>query len=155
MPVTLVLGYDGSDCAKTALARTKELATLIEGATVLVVSAYEFSIGYVPVGMTDSPLMMSAEFDEHVALVREASRSHVDDAVEELKAAGVAAEARIVEGRPVDALLEAAKERSAALIVVGSHGEGAVSAAFLGSTALKLLHHSETPVLVVPRHRGK
>ena len=26
---------------------------------------------------------------------------------------------------------------------------------FLGSTALKLLHHSEIPVLVVPRHHKK
>jgi nucleotide-binding universal stress UspA family protein len=49
-------------------------------------------------------------------------------------------------------LLETAREYGASLIVVGSHGEGAVAAAFLGSTALKLLHHSKWPVLVVPRH---
>jgi len=61
MPTTLVLGYDGSDCSKTALARTIDLAGAIPDATVVVVYAYEFSIGYVPIGMTDSPLMMSAE----------------------------------------------------------------------------------------------
>ena len=55
----------------------------------------------------------------------------------------------------LDVLLEASREKAAAAIVVGSHGEGAVSAAFLGSTALKLLHHSEIPVLVVPRHDRK
>ena len=55
----------------------------------------------------------------------------------------------------MDVLLEAAREKQAAAIVVGSHGEGAVSAAFLGSTALKLLHHSDIPVLVVPRHDQK
>ena len=60
MTTTLVLGYDGSDCAQLALDRTAELVRDLPGATVLVVYAFEFSIGYVPTGMADSPLMMSA-----------------------------------------------------------------------------------------------
>ena len=43
-------------------------------------------------------------------------------------------------------LNQAAREKQAVAIVVGSHGEGAGLAAFLGSTALKLLHHSDIPV---------
>jgi len=152
MPPTLVLGYDGSDCSKTALARTIDLAGAMPGVTVVVVYAFEFSIGYVPMGMTDSPLMMSAEFDDHAQLVRGYGEGQVQQAAVKLAAAGVKAEMVVAEGRPVEVLLETAKEHDAALIVVGSHGEGAVSAAFLGSTALKLLHHSTLPVLVVPRH---
>jgi len=152
MPTTLVLGYDGSECSQTALARTVDLAGAMPGATVVVVYAYEFSIGYVPMGMTDSPLMMSAEFDDHAQLVRGFGEGEVEKAAVKLAAAGVKAEKVVAEGRPVEVLLETAKEHDAALIVVGSHGQGAVSAAFLGSTALKLLHHSKLPVLVVPRH---
>ena len=152
MPTTLVLGYDGSDCSQRALARTIDLAAAIADATVVIVYAFEFSIGYVPTGMTDSPLMMSAEFDDHAQLVRGYGESQVAKAAEKLTAAGVKVETLVDEGRPVEVLLDAAKEHDAALIVVGSHGEGAVSAAFLGSTALKLLHHSKVPVLVVPRH---
>jgi len=152
MPTTLVLGYDGSDCSKTALASTIDLAGAMPDATVVVVYAFEFSIGYVPIGMTDSPLMMSAEFDDHAQLVRGYGESQVDKAAEKLAAAGVKAETVVAEGRPVEVLLDTAKERDATLIVVGSHGEGAVSSAFMGSTALKLLHHSRLPVLVVPRH---
>ena len=152
MPTTLVLGYDGSECSQTALARTVDLAGAMPGATVVVVYAYEFSIGYVPMGMADSPLMMSAEFDDHAQLVRGYGEGQVDKAAQKLAAAGVKAQKVVAEGRPVEVLLDTAKERDAALIVVGSHGEGAVSAAFLGSTALKLLHHSKLPVLVVPRH---
>ena len=105
--------------------------------------------------MTDSPLMMSAEFDDHAQLVRGYGEGQVDEAAEKLAAAGVKAQKVVAEGRPVEVLLETAKEHDAALIIVGSHGEGAVSAAFLGSTALKLLHHSSLPVLVVPRHDKK
>ena len=152
MPKTLVLGYDGSDCSKTALARTIDLAGAIPDATVVVVYAFEFSIGYVPIGMTDSPLMMSAEFDDHAQLVRDYGEGQVSEAAEKLTAAGVKAEKVVTEGRPVEVLLETAKAHGAAVIVVGSHGHGAVSAAFVGSTALKLLHHSKLPLLVVPRH---
>jgi len=152
MPTTLVLGYDGSDCSRTALARTVDLAGALRDATVVVVYAYEFSIGYVPMGMTDSPLMMSAEFDDHAELVRSYGEEQVQSAAAELTGAGVKVERVVAEGRPVEVLLETAKEHGASLIVVGSHGESAVAAAFLGSTALKLLHHSKWPVLVVPRH---
>ena len=46
---------------------------------------------------------------------------------------GVAAEGRAVEGRA--ALIEAAKERAAHLIVVGSHGRRGLRRLFLGSVA--------------------
>ena len=36
------------------------------------------------------------------------------------------------------------------MIVVGSYGEPPLKGAILGSTAYKLLHSSELPVLVVP-----
>jgi len=152
MPTTFVLGYDGSACAKKALAHTAELAGQMADARVAVVFAYEFSLGYVPTGMADSPLMMSAEYDSHQQMVREFADGQVSEAMAKLATAGVAAFKVVVEGKPVEALLDAVKEHKATLIVVGSHGEGAVSAAFLGSTALKLLHHSDVPVLVVPRH---
>ena len=123
-------------------------------AEVVVVNAYEFSIGYVPMGMTDSPLMMTAEYDHHVDLLREHGDSVVGEAATALEAAGAEVERVVVDGSPGR---RAARPRPARatpdLIVVGSHGEGAMSAAFLGSTALKLLHHSDVPVLVVPRHK--
>ena len=155
MPMKLVLGYDGSECSKKALESAAQLAGAMPGSTVVVVYAYEFSVGYVPTGMTDSPLMMSAEFDDHVQLVRGFGEQQVAEAAAVLAAAGVTATTLVHEGRPVEGLLEAAKEQNADLIVVGTHGEGAMSAAFLGSTALKLLHHSDVPVLVVPRHDKK
>jgi nucleotide-binding universal stress UspA family protein len=155
MPTTLVLGYDGSDCAKKALAHTAEIAKHLDDGEVFVVSAFEFSIGYVPMGMTDSPLMISAEYDQHVDMVRGFGEQQIAEARAELEKQGVRASGEVREGKPVDVLIEAAREKQAVAIVVGSHGEGAMSAAFLGSTALKLLHHSDIPVLVVPRHDKK
>ena len=53
----------------------------------------------------------------------------------------------IVYGHPVDALVQAS--RGADLVVVGSHGRGALGAAMLGSVSRGVLHHAECPVAVV------
>ncbi len=155
MATTIVLGYEGSECAKAAVEATAGIAKHIPDVRVLVVYAYEFSIGYVPTGLAESPLMMSAEYDSTVGRIKDFGKERAKEAVDMLRAAGVPAEPLVVEDRPLDALLTTAREHDAVMIVVGTHGEGGMSAALLGSTALKIVHHSDRPVLVVPHHKKK
>jgi nucleotide-binding universal stress UspA family protein len=60
------------------------------------------------------------------------------------------AEAVVVSEAPAHALADLGRERDARMLVVGSCGEGLVRAAIVGSTANKLLHFADRPVLVVP-----
>lgn len=53
-------------------------------------------------------------------------------------------------GAPADALLRAAHEQNASLVVVGTRGLGRTKRLFFGSTALKLLRHTDRAVLTVP-----
>ena len=55
-----------------------------------------------------------------------------------------------VTGQSVGAILDVAQRAGAALIVVGSHGRGAVAVALLGSTADAVIRRSGLPVLAVP-----
>jgi len=57
-----------------------------------------------------------------------------------------------VMGAPAHALLEAGE--GAALVVVGSRGEGALSRLVLGSVSAAVLHHARCPVAVVPAPRA-
>lgn len=55
---------------------------------------------------------------------------------------------------PADATVEEARAEGYQLIVVATHGRGAVARALIGSVALGLMHASPCPVLAVPRaHR--
>ncbi|NUT49161.1 MAG: universal stress protein [Saccharothrix sp.] len=60
---------------------------------------------------------------------------------------GVRAERFVSLGRPAQALVEQAE--GAALLVVGSHGHGAMRRALLGSVSHAMLHHAPGPLAVV------
>ena len=53
-------------------------------------------------------------------------------------------------GHPVVKILEVADKLNVDLIVMGTHGKGALEHAFLGSVAEKVLQKSTRPVFVVP-----
>ena len=56
----------------------------------------------------------------------------------------------MVQGPTSDTILEQARRYSASLIVLGSHGHGALHDLIAGSTAREVLKKSPVPVLVVP-----
>ncbi len=52
-------------------------------------------------------------------------------------------------GNPVNEILTAAEERGCDLIVMGTHGQGDLTDALLGSTARRVVRRSKVPVLTV------
>ena len=70
-------------------------------------------------------------------------------AKKKLDAAGVPYKARVLVGPVAESIVKHAKDRRCDLIYIGTRGMSAVGAAFIGSTATKVLHISETPVLLV------
>jgi nucleotide-binding universal stress UspA family protein len=61
----------------------------------------------------------------------------------------VAHELVIMEGDARECLPKAAKEKGAALMVVGTHGHGSLKEVLLGSTAQHLSHHAGVPIVIV------
>jgi nucleotide-binding universal stress UspA family protein len=135
---TLVVGCDGSQCAGAALESAVELARSL-GDRLVVAYAAEPPVRSV-----------GEEYSEHERALVEIGERVTGAAVTQARDAGVEVEAVIVHERPAAALLDLADERDARMIVIGSHGEGPIRGAILGSTPHKLLQHSGRPVLVVP-----
>jgi nucleotide-binding universal stress UspA family protein len=69
---------------------------------------------------------------------------------EELRAAGVETTALLLQGPTVDALLAEAERLAADLVVLGSHGHGAVHDLLVGSVSEGVVRRSKRPVLLVP-----
>jgi len=62
---------------------------------------------------------------------------------------GLVSEILVIDGHPSEAILATANTIGADLIVMGSHSHSALGEALLGSTANRVLHRSQTPVLLV------
>jgi nucleotide-binding universal stress UspA family protein len=61
----------------------------------------------------------------------------------------------VEDGDPVQVLAAVARERSAALLVTGTRGRNALSAALLGSVSLGLIRAAGRPVALVPASAGE
>jgi nucleotide-binding universal stress UspA family protein len=142
-----LLCYDGSDDARHAIDVAGELLKGRPAVVVTVWEPYGPSL-LAPVGSTIGVASgLAKEFDEaSVELARKAA----DEGVSRAAAAGFEEpKPLIVHGKPRDAILEAAREHDAAVIVLGNRGQGAAEAVIFGSVSTAVLHRSAVPVLVV------
>ncbi len=134
----VVLGYDGSDCAKAALATAIDVAKAF-GDRLVVVYAYQ-----------PPDRSVGEEFREHRAALHEVGERVTSEASAIAADAGIEPDVVLVAERPLDALLRVAHEYDARMIVVGSYGEGPIRGVILGALPYKLVHVAERPVLIVP-----
>jgi nucleotide-binding universal stress UspA family protein len=79
--------------------------------------------------------------DEHRGV-----QAHADT----LRQAGLEANALLIQGPIVETILAEAQKMKADLLIVGSHGFGALYDLVIGSSSRGILKDSEIPVLVVP-----
>lgn len=135
----MVVGYDGSECAKEAL-------------RVAVGIARCSGVGVMAVFASEPPAALAGSDDQRRALL-ERGGELVEEA-ESLVGGSVPFHGRVVDEKPAPGLNMVADEVSATMIVVGTYSEGPLAAALVGSTPHKLLHLSQRPVLVVPAPRG-
>ena len=132
----LIVGYDGSDCAKTALSRAADLAAQL-GAEVMAVFA------------AATPGPPGGEMTDYRHAV-EQHGSKILEEVSRIVGGRALVTTAIQEGPPEDVLVDAAERHDAQMIVVGTHGERPLFGVILGSTPYRLVHRSSVPVLVVP-----
>jgi nucleotide-binding universal stress UspA family protein len=136
----IVVGYDGSDCSRNALDEALRTAgALGDGVTVV--------FGYAPPGL------WGGEIAEHEDAIEERGTKVLEEAKHQAEAAGTTVELELVAKKASEAIVAAADERDARMIVVGSYGDPPLKGMILGSTPNKLLHLADRPVLVVPAQR--
>ncbi len=87
-----------------------------------------------------------------VAVARDfkAERQRLDELKQQVEALGIDALALQIQGPIADKILHEAAQQNASLIIIGSHGHGAIYNLLVGSVTSGVLKSAKCPVLVVP-----
>jgi nucleotide-binding universal stress UspA family protein len=129
---SVVVGYDGSEASRRAVERAMAVAE--PGGRVVLVTA--------------SP--PSRELEERIGARRaRAADDLLDEAVKLCRGRDVHIATRIAHAEPADALVAAARDSEAALIVIGARGESFIARALRGPIREAVVAQAPCDVLVV------
>ncbi|HET7503507.1 MAG TPA: universal stress protein [Kofleriaceae bacterium] len=138
IPANILVPIDFSPCSVRALDYACALAGKL-GAKVHVVNALGTMLPELSVALTD----------QMIATLRHNNTEALARLIEPRRAVARFGDARIVDDDPRDAILKAARELHADLIVIGTHGRRGLSRMLLGSVAEAVLRRASCPVLAV------
>jgi nucleotide-binding universal stress UspA family protein len=133
----ILLCYDGSDDAFRAI---EFAGSLFPGRNAVVLAVWEKYGVLSGIQRVDDDLMQEAT--EQVAA----------DGAERAQAAGFTATAVAVEAEHgvATAIIDAAEEHDAELVVMGTRGNTGIRSLLLGSVSHSVAHHAHRPLLIVP-----
>lgn len=155
-PLTLLCGTDFSESGDVACEAALGLAVRLRARVLLAHVVPPSSAAVVLDDPDFGPF--NRELARKAAEAESAVRTAMDRKLRALATrftgAGVGVVTRLLDGRPADALRQAAIEAGAAMIVVGTHGRTPPVSWFIGSVAERIVRESEVPVLVVRDRQG-
>ncbi len=136
----ILLGFDGSENSKRALARAIGLAK--EGATLriavvvnTILTVYGPTAPYYPPGYAEQ--------------VMKEGENILATAVSQAKEAGQNVSGSVEDGHPAEVILDLAESEGADLIVLGRRGISGVERFLMGGVSSSVVNHSKCDVLIV------
>ena len=151
----VLLCFDGSDDAATAIARASELLAPRRAVVLTVWEPVASWEPYDPATIFSAPvsklLSRALGVDEAAA---ELAEEKVKQGVALATGAGFEAQGRVARGKTWRTICDVAGETDAAANVLGARGLSRMGSLLLGSVSSAVLAHAERPVLVVPHHGG-
>lgn len=140
----IVVGYDGSDSAKAALAFATDLAK-VQGGSIVVAHVLEWS----PYSFL-TPTELEERHKRRGEELERAEAAILAPAVESLKESGLQIDTALKYGNIAATLGQIAGESGADQIVIGRNGEPGLSSRVFGSVAISLAQAAPVPVTIVP-----
>jgi nucleotide-binding universal stress UspA family protein len=149
----VLIAYDGSEVSRAAV---RHAAELFPGRPAVLATVWEPGLAAVSVGLPDTMGVATLPPDPAtIEAIDRRQREHAStvaaDGAEFARSLGLVAEPQAVPDKVdvADTLVDIARERGAAVVVVGSHGISGLRTRLLGSVSRKLIEHCDRPVLVI------
>ncbi|MEA2094714.1 MAG: universal stress protein [Pseudomonadota bacterium] len=142
----LLVGVDLSESTEIIVKKAEEIAKALSAKVWILHNAEPEpdSIEFKPDPQTARDSLSKKFHCEHRQIQEIANR---------LRKAGLDTTALLVHGATVETILKKASKLDVDMIVVGSHGRGAMYQLLVGSVSEGVLHKSRCPILVVPTHK--
>jgi nucleotide-binding universal stress UspA family protein len=128
----MLVPLDGSELAERAIAYAKSLAKAKDSEIIL------FTVSVASAGHLDRPMKAYLELN-----------------AKELQSQGIKASIAISYGNMADEIIKFADKNKIDLIIISTHGHSGIKRWVLGSVALKVLHGTCTPVLLIKSRAHK
>ncbi|WP_394842322.1 universal stress protein [Pendulispora brunnea] len=141
LPKQILVPTDFSPCADEALDYAVALAEKL-GAKVIVMHAYEIPV----VGFPDGAYITGAD---EAARILTATQENLDALIAKHERGAASLKGLLKNGEPSESIVAAARDVSADLIVMGTHGRRGLAHALLGSVAERVVRSSPCPVLTL------
>ena len=145
----ILVPSDGSKTAQRAAGYAVDLAKQLKASIIIlsVIDKRSFTAQTVPA--SETPRHTIEPIEDYL---REAAEGYAGEIKKLSDKSGVASKVSIKMGHPVEEIVKEAKRSKANLIVMGSHGRSALSAAVLGSVSYGVIHNdASVPILIVRR----
>jgi nucleotide-binding universal stress UspA family protein len=153
----LLIAYDGSECAETALDDLRRAGLAMDTEAIVLTVADVWGPPSLPAAYD----RITSEIEREIRARAEELRRHVAQAVEEARLLAVSASQRIQSrfpswavnaevcfGTPAWELIKKADEFQPDLLVIGSHGRTGLGRVFLGSVSQKVLNEARCSVRI-------
>ena len=142
---TILCPVDFSEGSDRAVEQAAMLAKAT-GAGVELLHVYQLPVLALPDGVvTATP--------DFVAKLTTQAQEALDKHRAQLTAQGITATARLIEGHPVQTIVDHTKQIGASMLVLGTHGRSGFKRFMLGSTTERVVRLASVPVLTV--HLGE
>jgi len=140
----VLVPLDSSELAECALPEVKKLAGGGFIGEVILLNVFEIDLMGIPTTHTRSinlPTFRKAHFEK--------SRKYLEKIQSELSSEGIKVKKESLEGRPAQTIVSYAEANDVDLIVIATHGYTGMKKLMFGSVALRVLHDSHAPVLLI------
>lgn len=145
---TLLTAVDLSPITPKVIEGAGVLASAL-GATLVLLHVTEPVAAYVPVGAAMDVITAPVPVEPPDL---DALKARLEELAVPIRAKGVTVETVTAVSLPAEEILEQAKKSGADMLVLGSHGHGALYHLFSGSVVTEVLQKATVPVTVIPVH---
>ena len=146
----ILVPLDGSELAECALNHVKKLFQDGPAGEVVLLNAVNIELPWQALSMEDPGYVVAFDYNAFKKKFIDKSTKYLSGVQARLSAEGIKARTETLESSgPSYTITDYAQEHGCDLIVIATHGYTGMKKMMLGSIALKVLHQSHVPVLLV------